>query len=57
MIDHAFEFDQDGDGKLSREEMTAFAETLGQRRGPGGPHGAGEPSSPKESNGRPPMER
>ncbi len=37
MVEHAFEFDSDEDGKLSRTEMEAFAmEIAKHRRGPGG---------------------
>ena len=42
MVDHAMEFDTDGDGKLSRSELTAFAEAMpgpGGQGGPGGPRG------------------
>jgi len=44
MIDCAFEYDKDGDGKLGREELTAFANAMQPPRGgrggpPGGGHG------------------
>ena len=38
MVDHAMEFDTDGDGKLSRTELTAFAEAM-PAPGGGGPGG------------------
>jgi hypothetical protein len=38
MVDHAMEFDADKDGKLSRAELTKFAEDFARHRaGPGGP--------------------
>ena len=40
VIDHAFEFDKDGDGLLSREELTEFAKNMPQG---GGPPGGGPP--------------
>lgn len=50
MIEHAFEFDADRDGKLSKEELTKFAEDFEQHhRGPGGPPrdgGEGRPGGP-----------
>lgn len=45
LVEHAMTFDADGDGKLSKAELTKFAEQLGSRsqRGPGagGPGGRG----------------
>lgn len=44
-VEHALEFDADGDGKLSREELTKFGDEMGRRRvqgdagGPGGREG------------------
>ena len=45
MIEHAFEFDKDGDGKLSREELTEFAKSMPQQ-GAGGPPGGGRGGPP-----------
>jgi len=39
VIEHAFEFDKDGDGLLSREELTEFARNMPQPGGRGGPPG------------------
>lgn len=57
MIDHAFEFDKDGDGKLSREELTAFAASMPQPGGGppgmgGGPGGRGGPPAAGRRPGR-----
>ena len=47
MVDDAMNFDADGDGKLSRTELLAFAESMpppgghGGHGGPGGPGGSG----------------
>ena len=41
MVDHAMEFDTDGDGKLSRTELLTFAESMPGPRGQGGPGGPG----------------
>jgi hypothetical protein len=44
-IEHAFEYDADGDGKLDRSEFTKFAHAFHEmrmRHGPGGPPGRGE---------------
>lgn len=47
-IEHAFEYDADGDGKLDRSEFTKFAHAFHEMRmrggpgGPGGPPGRGE---------------
>ena len=44
-IEHAFEYDADGDGKLDRSEFTKFAQAFHEMRmrgGPGGPPGRGE---------------
>jgi len=46
-VEHAFEFDADGDGKLDRGEFTKFAQAFHEMRmrgGPGGPPGGGEGS-------------
>ena len=46
-IEHAFEYDGDGDGKLDRSEFTKFAHAFHEMRmrgGPGGPPGRGEGS-------------
>ena len=43
MVDHAMDFDTDGDGKLSRTELLAFAESMPAPGGPGGPGGQGGP--------------
>ena len=43
-VEHAMEFDADGDGKLDRSELTKFAEemhAMRMRGGPGGPGGGG----------------
>ena len=44
-VEHAMEFDADGDGKLDRNELAKFAEDIqrmrGGRGGPGGPGGPG----------------
>ena len=45
-VEHAMEFDADGDGKLDRSELTKFAEqmqTMRMRGGPGGAGGSGGP--------------
>lgn len=44
-IEHAFEYDADGDGKLDRSEFTKFAHAFHEMRmrgGPGGPPGRGD---------------
>ena len=61
-IEHAMEFDADGDGKLDRDELTKFAGEIQRMRGgpgggrggpgggPGGPEGGGErPQRPQRS--------
>jgi hypothetical protein len=53
-VEHAMEFDADGDGKLDRSELTKFAEDRHAKRmsgGPGGPGGAGGPGGP-QGNGQ-----
>lgn len=60
MVDHAMEFDADKDGKLSREELTKFAEDFAAHHpGPGGPPGAGPggPGGPPGSNDGQPSQR
>ena len=54
MIDDAFQFDKDGDGKLSREELTEFAKSMPQRGGRGGPPGGGRGGPPGGGRGGPP---
>ena len=50
----AMEFDADKDGKLDSSELKKFAESFGQRRGGGGPQGAGSGnSSPSQNPDRP----
>lgn len=52
MINHAMTFDADGDGKLSRAELTKFAEDVGRRRGgEGGPGGRGGDRPPQGGRG------
>ncbi len=52
MIEMAMRFDADGDGKLSREELTKFAHEMARRRGGEGnpqgrgPEGGGRPQRP-----------
>ena len=52
MIEMAMRFDADGDGKLSREELTKFAHDMARRRGGEGnpqgrgPEGGGRPQRP-----------
>lgn len=59
MVDHALEFDADEDGKLSREELSKFAEDFAAHRpGPGGPPRDGDGPErggrgPKNENGVP----
>lgn len=52
MIERAFEFDKDGDGKLSREELTSFASSMLPPRG--GPPGMGGPGGGPPGRGGPP---
>lgn len=52
MIEHAFEFDKDGDGKLSREELTEFANNMPQPGGQGGPPGGGPGGRGRPPGGR-----
>lgn len=49
-VDHAMEFDVNNDGKLSRDELTKFAEEFAKRQGPGG---RGGPEAGPNGNGRP----
>lgn len=49
IVEHAMSFDADGDGQLSRSELTEFAEELAARR-PGGP--AGERPRGRSGGGR-----
>ena len=57
MVEHAFEFDANHDGQLSKEEMTAFAKELGKRRrGPGGRPGRGGEDGRPERPRRPERE-
>jgi len=67
LIEHAFTFDADGDGKLSRDEMRKYAEEMGRMRGGadsrrperapgrGGPVGDRDPADPDstQSESRP----
>ncbi len=48
-VEDAMRFDADGDGKLDRKELHAFAAEMGQRQGP--PEGRGRPG---DGQGRPP---
>ena len=43
MVDDAMKFDTDGDGKLSKTELLAFAESMPGPGGPDGPGGRGGP--------------
>ncbi len=60
-VEHAMEFDADGDGKLSRDELMKFAEEMpppppgaGGPDGPGGPGGrGGRPDEPPRDGDRP----
>ncbi len=56
MVQHAFEFDKDDDGKLSREELKNFAEEIGRRGGPGGRGGDGEAGGRRGRPARPDSE-
>lgn len=50
MVEHAMEFDANGDGMLSREELLAFAKSIPERRdGAGGPPEG--PRPPRDGNG------
>jgi len=40
LVEHAFEYDADGDGKLDRAEMTKFAQAFHEMRMRGGPGGS-----------------
>lgn len=51
MIEHAFEFDKDGDGKLTREELMEFAKNMPQPGG-GGPGMGGPPGGSGGPGGR-----
>jgi len=58
-VDDAMRFDADGDGKLDRKELRAFAEEMGHRHGPpgDGPPREGGPDGPGrrgDEPGRPP---
>ena len=67
LVEHAFTFDADGDGKLSRDEMRKYAEEMGRMRGGadsrrperapgrGGPVGDRDPADPDstQSESRP----
>jgi Ca2+-binding EF-hand superfamily protein len=53
MIEMAMSFDADGDDKLSRDELTKFAQEMGRRRGgEGNPRGRG-PDGGNRPGGRP----
>lgn len=51
-IEHAMQFDADGDGKLDRAELTKFAEEMHAMRMRGGPEGRGGPGSQQGESGR-----
>lgn len=60
IVDHAMTFDSDGDGKLDRDEMRKFADSLVQRmRGgpPGGPGGDRGPRPDGDRGARPDGDR
>ncbi len=41
IVENALRFDEDGDGKLSRDELMKYAQQMIQRRGQGAPEGRG----------------
>lgn len=54
LVNHAMEFDKDGDGKLDRTELLGFAEQMIRRRGAqGGPERRGRPEDGARPGARP----